>query len=566
MAAENSTSVNSIASTLLTNPTLPINLVAITSSQLPLKLTTINYPSWKAHVDAMLFGYDLIGYIDGSLPCPPPTIDHNGSKSPNLAYTFWMRRDKLLFLAIIGALSDSIIPRVSSEKTSSEVLAKLEGLYANKSTTRIMGLQETLMKLSRGSSSVADYLGSINTITDDLALAGAPLDNIKLVIHALNGLGPEFKEIAAAIRARDTVISFEELHDKLVEYESFLRREEGQSSSPPMTVNNTHSHTKNGKKGNNKNWNNQPRNNGQGNGQGTSNKSENPNTNTSKNPNVICQFYGKRGHSARQCYHAKKIMLREHPPTANHTATGTNASPNWLMDSAASHHVTGDLNNLSLHQPYEGPDDIVIGDGTCLNITYIGSSKLSTPTTSFSLSNVLCVPSIKQNLISVFQFCNSNKTSVEFFPSYFVVKDLTTGAHLIRGRSRNNVYEWPTMRKKSMIVQRACVGIKTSFDVWHNRLGHPSSKILKYLVSNKILPIESSRSCSSFFCDSCLCNKSHRLSFGVSSLSSRGPLDLIYTDVWGPSPIQSIDGFSYYVIFVDYFTKYSWLFPMQKKI
>lgn len=103
MAAENSTSVNSIASTLLTNPTLPINLVAITSSQLPLKLTTINYPSWKAQVDAMLFGYDLIGYIDGSLPCPPPTIDHNGSKSPNPAYTVWIRQDELLFLAIIGA-------------------------------------------------------------------------------------------------------------------------------------------------------------------------------------------------------------------------------------------------------------------------------------------------------------------------------------------------------------------------------------------------------------------------------------------------------------------------------
>ncbi|KAL9437377.1 hypothetical protein AB3S75_023271 [Citrus x aurantiifolia] len=137
------------------------------------------------------------------------------------------------------------------------------------------------MKLSCGSSSVADYLGSIKTIVDALALAGAPLDNTKLVIHALNGLNPKLKEIDVAIRARDTVISFEELHDKLVEYESFLQCEEGQSSSPPMTVNNTHSHNKNGKKGNNKNWNNQPCNNGQGNRQGTSNKSEHSNTNTS---------------------------------------------------------------------------------------------------------------------------------------------------------------------------------------------------------------------------------------------------------------------------------------------
>ena len=66
-------------------------------------------------------------------------------------------------------------------------------------------------------------------------------------------------------------------------------------------------------------------------------------------------------------------------------------------------------------------------------------------------------------------------------------------------------------------------------------------------------------------CHSCLCNKSQRLPFGESSLESRGPLDLIYTDVWGPSPIQSIDGFNYYVIFVDHFTKYIWLYPLRLK-
>ena len=56
-----------------------------------------------------------------------------------------------------------------------------------------------------------------------------------------------------------------------------------------------------------------------------------------------------------------------------------------------------------------------------------------------------------------------------------------------------------------------------------------------------------------------------QVGFGESSLKSRGPLDLLYTDVWGPSPIRSIDGLSYYVIFVDHFTKYSWLFPMANK-
>ena len=93
------------------------------------------------------------------------------------------------------------------------------------------------------------------------------------------------------------------------------------------------------------------------------------------------------------------------------------------MDLGASHNVTVDFNNLNLHQDYNELDDIVIGDGTGLKITHIGSTNLSTPSNKFLLSNILSVPSMKKkNLIFVFQFCKSNHVSIEFFPSHFVVK------------------------------------------------------------------------------------------------------------------------------------------------
>ena len=144
------------------------------------------------------------------------------------------------------------------------------------------------------------------------------------------------------------------------------------------------------------------------------------------------------------------------------------------------------------------------------------------------------------------------------------MKDLTTGAILTRGRSKNDVYEWPSLQDSNSVGKQAYVGVKTSIDCWHDRLGHPSTKILTHIISHFKLPIHLNPSKFSF-CDSCHCNKSHRLPFGVSSLQSREPLDLLYTDVWGPSPIRSMDGYSYYVIFVDHFTKYSWLFPLAHK-
>ena len=72
--------------------------------------------------------------------------------------------------------------------------------------------------------------------------------------------------------------------------------------------------------------------------------------------------------------------------------------------SGASHHITTDLNNLTLHAPYDGPDDIVISDGTGLHITHSGLTSLSTPSHSFTLQNVLCVSNMKINLISISQF------------------------------------------------------------------------------------------------------------------------------------------------------------------
>ena len=43
------------------------------------------------------------------------------------------------------------------------------------------------------------------------------------------------------------------------------------------------------------------------------------------------------------------------------------------------------------------------------------------------------------------------------------------------------------------------------------------------------------------------------------------PFDTIHTDLWGPTPSISVDGYRYYTIFVDEYTKYCWIFPLVNK-
>jgi hypothetical protein len=69
----------------------------------------------------------------------------------------------------------------------------------------------------------------------------------------------------------------------------------------------------------------------------------------------------------------------------------------------------------------------------------------------------------------------------------------------------------------------------------------------------------------SSLCTSCSKKKAHRQTFSTHGLTSTTPIELIYTDVWGPSHDLGIKGSKYYVIFVDHYTKYIWLYPMTHK-
>jgi len=69
---------------------------------------------------------------------------------------------------------------------------------------------------------------------------------------------------------------------------------------------------------------------------------------------------------------------------------------------------------------------------------------------------------------------------------------------------------------------------------------------------------------SSVYCASCFINKSHKLPFDPNSFVTTRSFQLVYSDVWGPVQ-KSVDNFQYYVLFVDFHTKYVWLYPIKRK-
>jgi histone deacetylase 1/2 len=80
-------------------------------------------------------------------------------------------------------------------------------------------------------------------------------------------------------------------------------------------------------------------------------------------------------------------------------------------------------------------------------------------------------------------------------------------------------------------------------------------------LCNKNIPNKS----LSDFCSACCLGKVHRLPSYPSTATYTKPLELVFCDLWGPSPVESSCGYSYFLTCVDAFSRFTWIYPLKLK-
>ena len=67
------------------------------------------------------------------------------------------------------------------------------------------------------------------------------------------------------------------------------------------------------------------------------------------------------------------------------------------------------------------------------------------------------------------------------------------------------------------------------------------------------------------FCKACQYGKQHRLSFKSSERKTDSAMEIIHSDLWGPTPTISNQGFRYYIAFINDKTSYTWIYGLTHK-
>lgn len=243
----------------------------------------------------------------------------------------------------------------------------------------------------------------------------------------------------------------------------------------------------------------------------------------------------------------------------------------WFPDSGATNHMTNNLQNLNLgNMSYTGKHSVAMGNGETINISHIETCTIE-GTRSLYLNNLLRVPSIKKNLISVSQFAKENNVYFEFHPGFCLVRDLLNKNILLQGKLDQGLYKFSNMRKRSFCNNLEwCNNVSTNndkdvniLDAWHCKLGHSSSDVVKQVLNEN--KISFPKLCSSNICTHCQIGKSHKLPFQYSETAYEKPLELVAADLWGPSPHISTQGDKYYLSLVDAHSRYTWIYFLKAK-
>ncbi|KAI0525156.1 hypothetical protein KFK09_004548 [Dendrobium nobile] len=413
-------------------------LISNLKTLVPHPLSAENYHIWRIQILQHFSANGFSGYLTGNLPCPSDASSNEFFK--------WTLIDRNLISALFSTISPAILPHILSCPTAQDVWKTLKKRIQPNIRSRVIQLKNELHTIQMGNSSMQQYLMRVKNLVDNISVSESQIDTEDILLYILNGLPSTYNSFKTAIRTSLNPIDLDTLYSLLCSEEIAQQQESQKDASVTPTDSAFYANRTNWQKGNSNNRNYKNR------------KSDNRNTSEAARPNPSavktdrpsCQICGKTGHIVINCWHRcnfKYAPTTTSAPRAYLTQQSSTPTNDWIMDSGASSHLTPDLGNLQQSSVYNGPDTISTTNGSTMSIQNSGQGLLPLPDSNrkLYLRNLLHVPSLTHNLLSISKLTSDNKVSICFDANGFVIKDVQDQRPLLLGQLCNGLYRLRTV-------------------------------------------------------------------------------------------------------------------------
>ena len=190
----------------------------------------------------------------------------------------------------------------------------------------------------------------------------------------------------------------------------------------------------------------------------------------------------------------------------------------------------------------------------------------------FKLQNVLYVPHLRRNLISVSRLTEKHVAIIHVRNECKMITQDGVGRILMTGIKDDGLWRLDissvTPSSTTNLASVASSGLSSSLQRWHTRLGHASVRTIREMSSREtVIGLPSFSKATSIICPGCVHGKIHRRPFPVNTERKRVALPSLFfhTDVAGPFQVPSLGGHSYFMTFKDDHSSFRFVFLLSDR-
>jgi hypothetical protein len=296
-----------------------------------------------------------------------------------------------------------------------------------------------------------------------------------------------------------------------------------------------------------------------------------------------CKWCKRRGHYQKNCIEFLKQLNKQgedHITFIDESLFLSYSRSTWWIDSCVTIHVANSLQGFHTRRTLQrGERSIRVTNDVEAEVEAIGELPLELNNSFIlRLNNVLYVSSLSRNLISVscldddgFDCQFDNRQCLILFDKEVVgfafrqdklyMLSMHENVNVVCN-DENIVCKENGSSSINVSSKRKRCDDATSSKLWHYRLGHISRGRIERLIKDDIITLLDFS--DSDYCIDCMKGKYAKQVKKSEAKRSTWVLEIIHTDICGPFPVKSVDGFDSFITFTDAFSRYGYIYPIKE--